>query len=200
MDADNDTLTLQARASANSGWTDVNADGKAIPGGVYGSLSVNTNGTWTYTLDNDCSSTAGDPGCATDALNVRPPPFESDDFSFRLDDGNTDNATRYSDVLGLQVSITGANDAPVAPSPGTLDATAVEGGSFSHTALAFTDVDNDDAKLMYTATHESGGSQVALPAWLEFDGATRQFSSTSAVTRRLRHHRHRLGRRPDGDG
>ena len=181
LDADNDTLTLQARASANSGWTDVSENATAIPGGVYGSLSVNTNGSWTYTLDNDCSSTAGDPGCATEALNVRPPPFESDDFSFRLDDGNTDNATRYSDVLGLQVSVTGANDAPVPPSPGTPDATAVEGGSFSHTALAFTDVDNDDAKLMYTATYESGGSQVALPAWLAFDGATRQFSSTSAV-------------------
>ena len=60
-DDDNDTLTLQARASANSAWTTVSANATAIPGGVYGSLSVNTNGSWTYTLDNDCGSTADDP-------------------------------------------------------------------------------------------------------------------------------------------
>ena len=39
LDADNDTLTLQARASANSDWTNVSMNGTAIPGGVYGSLS-----------------------------------------------------------------------------------------------------------------------------------------------------------------
>ena len=149
-DDDNDMLTLQARASANSAWTPVIADGTAIPGGVYGSLSVDTDGSWTYTLDNDCGSTADDPGCATEALNVRPPntPLESDDFSFRLDDGNTGDANQYSDVLGLQVSITGANDAPaVAETLPTPDG-GTSGMEYSMDLVQFF-TDPDHASLTY---------------------------------------------------
>ena len=186
-DADNDTLTLQARASANSDWTTVSANATAIPGGVYGSLSVNTDGSWTYTLDNDCSSTAGDPGCATEALNVTPPntPLASDDFSFRLDDGNTDNATRYSDVLGLQVSITGANDAPTVVGTGNRPAVAggTSGAAYSQPLAGFfEDVDNDDATLTYALSEACTGFVIGGTGNGFLVGSESDGSIPSAVT------------------
>lgn len=70
--------------------------------------------------------------------------------------------------------MTGTNTAPTRASE-IPDQAATEGMPFSYTFLANTFSDADGDTLTYTATRSD---DTALPAWLDFNPATRTFSGT----------------------
>ena len=121
----------------------------------YGDFSM-TGNTWSYVLNNNHAS--------VQALDVGE--SVTDSFSFIANDGSTQLVT---------VTINGAEDTPTLDNP-IPDQTATEDNAFSFTFAvnSFGDLDASDL-LSYSATLDGGG---ALPAWLNFDAATRTFSGT----------------------
>ncbi len=85
------------------------------------------------------------------------------------DDGNGGTITDTFDIV-----VTNTNDSPTVANP-IADQNAVEDSPFSFQipSNAFADIDGDT--LTYSAQLSGGG---ALPAWLNFDTATRTFSGT----------------------
>jgi VCBS repeat-containing protein len=132
--------------------------------GAYGSLVLNANGTYTYTI-NETNSAVQALRQSTNTL--------SEVYSYTMRD--TAGATS---TANLTITVHGANDAPVLAAQ-TANQNAVVGSAFSLTLPAgtFTDVDTGDT-LTYTATQSNGS---ALPAWLTFNGTTRTFSGTPAA-------------------
>lgn len=127
--------------------------------GAYGTFSFDPlTGVWGYNLDNTSpgvqSLKAGD--AVHDTLNVT------------SIDGTASKA--------IDVSIAGANDAPVANTPLPLDQAVTAGDLFSLTLApdAFVDADAGDG-LSLTAALADGS---ALPSWLSFDPATGTLSGT----------------------
>lgn len=113
-DADGDTLSVTAGTFV----------------GTYGSLVLNSNGTYTYTLDN----TNG----AVQALNSASVPL-TDTFTYTLSDGTlTDTAT-------LSILINGANDVPLNSISGT--PSVAEGGVVAISTVSVSDVDNDNLSV-----------------------------------------------------
>jgi VCBS repeat-containing protein len=111
--------------------------------GTYGSLTLNFDGDWTYTLDN----TDGD----TDALAHGAPAQEV--FNYTMADGN--GATASSTLI---IAISGTNDAPMAVADDNAGDPVVEDGvspgdpSASGNVLANdTDADAGDSKTVTTA-------------------------------------------------
>jgi VCBS repeat-containing protein len=132
--------------------------------GVYGTLVLAEDGSYSYTLDSSLP--------AVQALAAGEPLAES--FAYGVSDGTAFNP--LGATAQLEVSITGANDAPVvANAMADQSAQAGEAFSFALPAGAFTDVDNGDS-LSYSATLADGS---ALPAWLQFDAATGTFTGTA---------------------
>jgi Ca2+-binding RTX toxin-like protein len=107
------------------------------------------------------------------------------DFAYLAEGQSTNVVIDYtmSDDEGLgsastaMITITGVNDAPVVTNP-IPDQAADEDTPFSFTVPvnALTDPDTGDT-LSFNANLDDGN---ALPAWLNFDGATRTFSGTPA--------------------
>ncbi|WP_409334744.1 DUF4082 domain-containing protein [Bradyrhizobium neotropicale] len=129
--------------------------------GAHGSLVLNANGTFTYTINENDS--------AVQALRLSTNTI-TDSFSYTMRDtaGLTSSTT-------LTITIHGADDAPVLATQ-TANQNATVGSSFSLVlpANTFTDVDAGDT-LTYTATSANG---TALPGWLSFNASTRTFSGT----------------------
>jgi VCBS repeat-containing protein len=95
LDADDDAL--------NGGWSVVAHQGQAQSSntkvvGTYGALTIDQNGKWIYTLDNNLA--------ATQALGVNEHPVET--FTVRATDSHGDYDTQT-----VRVTVNGANDAPV---------------------------------------------------------------------------------------
>lgn len=132
--------------------------------GTYGSLVLNANGTYTYTIN--------ETNAAVQALRLSTNTL-SEVFTYTMRD--TAGATSSAN---LTITVRGANDAPVLAAQ-TANQNAVVGTAFSLTLSAgtFTDVDTGDA-LTYTATQSDG---TALPAWLTFNASTRAFTGTAAA-------------------
>ena len=104
--------------------------------GTYGSVTINADGTWIYTLNNNSAATQG----LTQGQHV------SDVFTYTMHDsfGATASAT-------LTIDVTGTNDAPTlaAANAGTLTDTAVKDSFANLTgALAGNDVDNGETPLL----------------------------------------------------
>jgi VCBS repeat-containing protein len=120
-----------------------------VDGTTSGTLTLNANGTFTYTPNANFNGT--------------------DSFTYRASDGSL-----LGPVTTVTITVSPVNDAPVVATPLSDQAfdedTAV---NFTVPAGAFTDLDG--ATLTYSAALESGG---ALPSWLSFDPATRTFSGT----------------------
>ena len=182
-----DTVAGTACASFRDG----TATGLGIDG-IYGSFTLtapaNSNSfTWTYALDNQCGTTPGiqgtttdageadDPGCATDALAAGATATET--LRVRADDNTSNPATRYSTALAVTVTITGANDAPVAGVgiPATINATEGEVFNFMLGAAStrFTDPEGDT--LSYNTL-------TGLPGTIRFDDTTGTFSGNAPAT------------------
>lgn len=132
--------------------------------GAYGSLVLNANGTYTYTI-NEANAAVQALRLSTNTLS------EVYNYTMRDTAGATSSAN-------LTITVHGANDAPVLAAQ-TANQNAVVGSAFSVTLAAntFTDVDTGDT-LSYTATQADGS---ALPAWLSFNAGTRTFSGTAAA-------------------
>ena len=87
------------------------------------------------------------------------------------DDGN--GGTPATDTFDLVVANT--NDAPTVANP-IPNANATEDAAFNFTFAANTFADQDVGNALTYSAQTGGGG--ALPAWLNFDGATRTFSGT----------------------
>ncbi|MCF7821714.1 MAG: VCBS domain-containing protein [Mariprofundaceae bacterium] len=126
--------------------------------GTYGTLTLNADGSYGYTLDN----------ASVTVQSLAEGQVVSESFDYQATDGIT--ATPST----LTISITGTNDAPVVNIP-LSDQEAFEAVPFSYQlpADAFTDIDQGD-RLSYSATMVSGDP---LPEWLRFDPVTQTFNS-----------------------
>ena len=145
-----ETATLQVAALVGAA-----AGSPGSAKGLYGTLAVSPDGTYTYTADNAARLAAGVVG--------------EDSFQYLAADSHD-----AADLATLTFTVEGLNDAPVV-------ARALQGRSIGEDsawrymvpAATFTDVDEDP--LTYGATLEGGG---ALPSWLSFDASSRTFSGT----------------------
>jgi alpha-tubulin suppressor-like RCC1 family protein len=90
--------------------------------------------------------------------------FGTDTFTFQVNDGMTS-----SNTATVTVNVGAVNDAPVAPALGDIQFRVDKANAA--VIPAFVDVDGDP--LTYAAALDGGA---ALPAWLNFNGATRTFS------------------------
>lgn len=126
--------------------------------GQYGTLALNLDGSYSYTLYDDASVQALAAGQGV-----------VDVFSYIASDGLENASTT------LTVTVTGANDAPVIVSQ-IGPQTGREGQAFSYLLpeSLFLDVDQGDA-LSYVISQADGQ---ALPGWLSFNPATRMLSGT----------------------
>ena len=116
--------------------------------GLYGSLGLSANGDYTYTLDNG----------AVAVQSLRQGEVVQDSFTYFADDGITSTAGT------LLVSVTGANDAPVAH--GDVGAAREDGPAVTLAAatLLANDIDADfgDTKILVAVTNSAAGAQVTL--------------------------------------
>jgi VCBS repeat-containing protein len=136
--------------------------------GTYGSLTLNADGTYTYTVNNS--------NAAVQALRTNADTL-TDTFTYTMADNTAATSTST-----LTITIQGANDVP-------RDATALTTQQVTvSTPLlyvvpvgTFADVDAGDT-LTYTATLNGGAP---LPAWLTFNAATRTFSGTPTAVENL---------------
>jgi VCBS repeat-containing protein len=114
--------------------TDVDGDTLSVTAGTfvgsYGTLVLNSNGTYTYTLDNT--------NATVQALNSSSAPL-TESFTYTLSDGTlTDTAT-------LSILINGANDVPLNSMSGT--PSVAEGGVVAISTVSVSDVDNDNLSV-----------------------------------------------------
>ncbi|HEX6706466.1 MAG TPA: immunoglobulin-like domain-containing protein [Albitalea sp.] len=119
--------------------------------GTYGTLHLNADGSYTYTVNNN--------NAAVQALRL-PTNTLTDTFSYRMTDGSGTNST-----ANLVITIQGANDAPVAVA-NTL--TIAEDASTTVAAASGvltndTDVDSGDGKLVVSIATGATTGLVTLP-------------------------------------
>ena len=131
--------------------------------GTFGTLLINPDGTYTYSLNNGDGDTQALGGGATG----------TDVFTYRLADGSG-----LTDTAQLTITINGANDAPTVVA-GIADQNVTQGSALSLTVPGgtFADVDFGET-LSLTATLSNGNT---LPAWLLFNSTTGQFTGTPGV-------------------
>ncbi|MDE8652113.1 choice-of-anchor I family protein [Novosphingobium album (ex Liu et al. 2023)] len=139
-------------------------DEELVLDGVYGTLTIAADGSWSYTLDQGRA--------ATQALNAGQ--FGVDAFTYQVQDahGLVDTAQLRLNIQGQDEVVSNRSPLLVKALP---DVSSPEDAAiaFALPSGAFTDPDNDS--LTYTARLPNGD---ALPAWLHFNGTTGAFSGT----------------------
>lgn len=125
--------------SASSGWAVSAVRTGAVEGsgtsgtlgtallGSYGRLTLNSNGTYTYVVDESLANSLAPGATATDSFNYT----------------ILDQAGGYTDTALLTITITGANDAPVNTVPGVQTVTSYSSISFAAGQFAVTDPDGN---------------------------------------------------------
>ncbi|TLN00503.1 hypothetical protein FDZ73_19250, partial [bacterium] len=128
--------------------------------GEYGILTLLSNGSYAYVLNDFSSKVQG----------LREGETVTEHFSYQASDGTVHNSGE------LTVTVQGTNDS-VELARRLVDVQLGKGKSFSWQlpAGSFIDRDRND-KLTYTAKLADGK---ALPSWLKFDAATQTFSGTA---------------------
>ena len=123
--------------------------------GLYGTLSLEEDGSWNYIADNSQTS------------------IQQLDTGETLEDGFTITSADGT-AHQIVITINGTNDAPLLTTT-PIDQSIAEEQAFSYQipANTFSDIEGDE--LTYSATLQNGDP---LPAWLVFDAATRTFSGT----------------------
>ena len=154
-------ISASGNVLANDSSTDAGMQLKvASPGtlaGAYGNLTLGQDGSYLYRLNNTAASVQA-LGRETSVL---------DRFTYTVSDGMTDITS------GLEVTVHGANDAPILVAPlADQDFTFNKPFSWKMPAGSFADMDAGDT-LTYTATLADGS---ALPDWLTFDAANQTLS------------------------
>ena len=100
--------------------------GVTVVAGIYGSLLINTDGSYTYTLDNDDADTQL---LAGGAIAVEA-------FTYRVAD-----AKGATDLAQLSITVTGTNDAPVAVAGSSVDYIENDAAAAIAPTIAITDAD-----------------------------------------------------------
>ena len=161
------TLTATGNVLANDSDVDqgtvLNVANASVIAGNYGSLTLNTDGSYSYALNN----------ASLAVQSLASGQTVTDTFGYQATDGLT--ATPST----LTVTITGTNDAPVlvTPLPDT-DININQALNYTIPSGAFTDIDTGDT-LTYAATKADG---TALPSWMTFNATTRNLSGTPTST------------------
>ena len=132
----------------------------------YGTLTIAANGAYTYALNNAAA--------VVQKLGVGQSVIDVFTYTAKDDDVNPLSATST-----LSITIAGTNDAPVVASAIATQA-ARENQAFAFTVplATFTDVDSGDALTYSAKAVDASGNLQALPAWLNFNAATRAFTGT----------------------
>ncbi|MDD5058244.1 MAG: putative Ig domain-containing protein, partial [Sideroxydans sp.] len=125
--------------------------------GIYGSLTLAADGSYSYALNNASH--------AVQSLGRNAQVTEH--FGYTATDGIATSSA------GLDILIKGSNDAPVLAAPlADRNITSNKTFSWQMPQGSFTDIDTGDT-LSYSASRLDGA---ALPSWLLFDAATRTFT------------------------
>ena len=123
--------------------------------GVYGDISIDADGNWTYSADNSQAAIQ-----------------ELDDGEILTDTFTVSSVDGTSETI--DITLHGDNDAPVVVNEINDQAVAEEQSfNFQVPEETFADIDGDN--LTYSAILSNGSS---LPGWLSFDPATRTFRGT----------------------
>ncbi|MFV9657656.1 VCBS domain-containing protein [Pseudomonas sp. NY15366] len=143
---------VSARAAGSASVTNVASN--TVITGLYGSLTLSANGSYTYVLDND--------NVTVQALRDSGATL-TDTFIYTIENGLMLNGVRLQDSSTLTITIQGANDAPVA---GDTAASAIEAGGVNNAIAGFnpsgnvldavTDVDDARSELRVTAVRLGG--------------------------------------------
>ena len=135
-DVDHDTLTVQGVVAGDQLESTLsNANVGQSVAGIYGSLNISANGSFTYTLDNSPA--------AIQALAQGQHPAGDDVFSYTIADGKGGTATAT-----VTITITGSNDAPVATGTythGVSDSASLDSFANLGGTLSASDVDSGDS-------------------------------------------------------
>jgi VCBS repeat-containing protein len=137
--------------------TVLSVDDAGIRTGSYGSLTIETDGSYSYDTDN----------AALAVQSLGRTAQVIDHFGYTVTDGHVAVSS------GLDVFLSGTNDAPIlVTSLADKNLTFNKSFSWQMPAGSFTDIDQGDT-LDYTATLADGSE---LPSWLSFDASTQTFS------------------------
>jgi large repetitive protein len=120
-----------------------------LTGPTNGSVTLNGNGSFTYTPNANFNGT--------------------DSFTYRANDSDLN-----SNAATISIAVSAVNDAPTVANA-LADQSSPEDTAFSFTLPADSFADVDNATLALVATLANGD---ALPSWISFDAATRTFSGT----------------------
>ena len=122
--------------------------------GLYGTLTLSSDGSYTYMVDNSNASVQALRDISTTL---------SDTFIYSVENGQTANGVRLQDSATLTITVRGANDAPVAADT---VATAIEAGGVNNGTAGYnpsgnvldvvTDVDDASSELRVTAVRLGG--------------------------------------------
>jgi VCBS repeat-containing protein len=133
----------------------------ATVAGDFGSLTLGSEGAWSYLLDNG----------ATHVQSLAVGQSVYDSFAYAVSDGDPLNPKTAAATLTVEIK--GTNDVPILVTPIADQALASDTDfSWQVPAGSFIDIDSTD-QLSYSATLADGG---ALPDWLAFDTATQTFT------------------------
>ena len=168
--------TLQGRAGTTGNFA--NAGGAVIEG-VYGDLTLMTDGTWAYELDNSDADTQGLRGALT---NGDPAEMMTDVFNIRLENVDAGD-TQTSDIETITITVTGADDAteitslagafgPVDvmdPDRAVLTDNPTEPAAARVYTGTFSATDDDDSAIMWSATATGANSALGT---VMFDSTT----------------------------
>ena len=145
---------LVVLASASDSSTDIAIGSNTVLVGRYGTLTLSSNGSYSYVVDNSNST--------VQALRDSSATL-SDTFLYTVENGQTANGVHLQDTATLTVTIRGANDAPVASdtSASALEAGGVNNGTAGYNPSgnvlnAVTDVDDARSELRVTAVRTGG--------------------------------------------
>ena len=128
-DADGDSLTVSAISGGSLG---------SALNGTYGQLTMNANGSYTYTANRD----AADP--------LDPGDTVTDTFTYTVSDGtDTDTATLTITITGVNDPITAVNDTDAVNEDATINRSTSDSQELDHDD---TDPDADDASGGFTIT------------------------------------------------
>ncbi len=137
-DADGDSLTVSAISGGSLG---------SALNGTYGQLTMNANGSYTYTANRD----AADP--------LDPGDTETDTFTYTVSDGtDTDTATLTITITGVNDPITAVNDTDAVNEDATINRSTSDSQELDHDD---TDPDEDDASGSFTITAIRTGRESA---------------------------------------
>lgn len=150
-DPDQDTILvtgIRPGAEGPGEFDFVTNSGTTTVTGVYGTLQIAADGTYTYTLN------PNDPDTLALAAQAEGAEQATDVFTYRISDGEPFDEEALTDTAEIRISIDGVNDAPAVDS---VSLTISEGQTATLSAVDFGITDPDDTSFTYTVSAVTGG-------------------------------------------